>query len=165
MKAHNRSVNADAQSRSAAAPRLSLVAGYVRRYEGKAFGGPSKTSLPPHSARVGALVGTSQACQHGCPGGRKRIWPLSQSRSMVLCTGRTSRATAPASLAHVVGTARVGTATALAASNMFGLRAVFAQLLFASPGAVPHNRSIHTDAQVHRAAQRRLFMGAGDLRR
>ena len=28
----NRSVNADAQSRSAAAPRRSLVAGYVRRY-------------------------------------------------------------------------------------------------------------------------------------
>ena len=29
----NKSVNADAQSRSAAAPRRSLVAGYVRRYE------------------------------------------------------------------------------------------------------------------------------------
>ena len=28
----NRSVNADAQSRSAAAPRRSLVAGYVQRY-------------------------------------------------------------------------------------------------------------------------------------
>ena len=29
---HDSSVNADAQSRFAVAPRLSLVAGYVRRY-------------------------------------------------------------------------------------------------------------------------------------
>ena len=27
------------------------------------------------------------------------------------------------------------------------------------------NKSNHTDTQVHRAAQRRLFMGAGDFRR
>ena len=31
-RAANKSVNADAQSRSAAAPRRSLVAGYVQRY-------------------------------------------------------------------------------------------------------------------------------------
>jgi len=31
LKPHNRSVNADAQGRPEAAPRRSLVAGYVRR--------------------------------------------------------------------------------------------------------------------------------------
>ena len=31
--------------------------------------------------------------------------------------------------------------------------------------AASDNRSIHTDAHVHRAAQRRLFVGAGDFQR
>lgn len=35
----------------------------------------------------------------------------------------------------------------------------------ASVAAARVNRSIHTDTHVHRAAQRRLFMGAGDFQR
>jgi hypothetical protein len=37
--------------------------------------------------------------------------------------------------------------------------------LLASSGAAKFNRSIYTDTQVHRAAGRRLFMGAGNFQR
>lgn len=170
---HNRSVNADDPSRPAAAPRRPLVAGYVRRYEGMVLSVPSKTALRPRTVRGGALGRHLPGVPAWLRGWPQVSSPLSQFRSMVLCSGRNARATAPASLAHVVGTSPVGAVAALAASHGVGAKAVFVAGRFAQPGAMPpcslhhrrasataaHNKSVNTAAQGRPRAARAPCLG------
>ena len=169
----NRSVNADAQSRPAAAPRRSLVAGYVRRYEGMALSASSGKTFRPRTARMRYLGLSTGSLLWGWHG-RRSCWP----RSKVVSAGRTTRATAPASLAQVVGASLSGGQSFWAAANGLGTKVAFKPRWSAQPRAMPpcsfhhgraratasHNKSIHTDTQVLAAARLR-FPGAGDFRR
>ena len=169
----NKSVNTDAQGRTATAPRRSLVAGYVRRYEGMALSASSVKTFRFRTARVRYLGVLALSLLWGWHG-RRSCWP----RSKLVSAGRTSGATAPASLAQVVGASLSGAQSFCAAANVLGAKVAFAPTWSAQPGAMPpcsfqhcrasatasHNKSMHTDTQVLAAARLR-FPGAGDFRR
>ena len=169
----NKSVNADAQGRPAASPRRSLVAGYVRRYEGMALSASSEKTFRPRTARVRCLGAPAWSLLWG-----RHAWHSRLCRSMVFGAGRNASATAPASLALVAGASPMGLRAWVAIRNLVGARVALLPARFAQPGAVPpcslhhgrasatasHNKSMHTDTQVLAAARLR-FPGAGDFRR
>ena len=169
----NKSVNTDAQGRPATAPRLSLVAGYVRRYEGMALSAYSGKTFRLRTARVRCLGVPAGSLFWGWHGRRSLL-----TRYNAFGAGRSSRAVAPASLAQVVGASLSGAQSFWAAASALGAKVAFKPTWSAQPGAMPpcsfqhrrasatasHNKSMHTDTQVLAAARLR-FPGAGDFRR
>ena len=170
----NKSVNADAQSRFATASRRSLVAGYVRRYEGMALSASSGKTFRFRTARVRGLGAPAWSLVWGW-----HAWHSLLCGSMVFGAGRNASATAPASLALVSGASPAGLQAWVVITNSVGARIAFLRGRSAQPGAMPpcsghnssmratasHNRSVNADAQGRPAAAPRLSLVAGYVRR
>ena len=80
------------------------------------------------------------------------------------CSGGPSRAFGRAAVRRRVAPAAFQYRRALAGAVAVSCRPAV-NMGLAPAWAASDNRSMHTDTQVHRAAERRLFMGAGDFRR
>ena len=107
-------------------------------------GGHGGVGLHRHSAPAGSPAPSARKPQH-----------LSGGPSRAFGWAAVQRGFAPAAFQHCRALASMGAASCRRAIHL-GLALAWAAF---------DNRSMHTDTQVHRAAKRRLFMGAGDFRR
>ena len=102
------------------------------RYEGMALNARSKKTRQPRSARVRGLGAPAWSLFWGWHVRRSRL-----SRAMVLGARRDCSATAPASLAQVVGASPMGACASVAVTNTDGVRVALVPAWFAQPGAMP----------------------------
>ena len=116
---HNKSMHTDTQVLAAARLRFP-GAGDFRRYEGMALRASSGRTFRPRIARMRCL-GVSTGSLFWGWHGRRSFWP----RSKLVCAGRISRATAPASLAQAVGASLSGAQSFWVAANAPGGKVAF----------------------------------------
>ena len=141
---------------------------------GLASGTPSRRKNSRHGrfAAVGScLVPGRFSGEHRSDGLQRHIAPeRSLIRSAVArnprhFTGGPSRAFGWAAVERGIAPVTAKYGCRVLGSVAAASRWLASRLGLALARAASDNRSIHTDTQVHRAAQRRLFMGAGDFRR
>ena len=157
----NKSVNADAQSRLAAAPRRSLVAGYVRRYRSKMREVAAHALAPGLALRLAVAF---EAGWHHVPGNCALCAcgpPVVRAQHF---SGGPSRAVGPVAVQRVVAPSafqiRRALASAVAATSQLAVN-----LGLALAGAASDNKSVNTDAQGRPAALPRRSLVAGYLQR
>jgi hypothetical protein len=178
----NRSVNADAQSRPAALPRRSLVAGYVRRYRSKMNEVVAHALAPGMALRLAVAIESGwrhgprvsfalalHAGGHRSGGLQRHSAPARHSVQQALkpqhFSGGPSRAFGWAAVQRAVApaTAKDGCRVRGGIAAASGRSAVNLGLALAR--AASDNKSMHTDVQVLPAASRPRLMAAGDFQR